>query len=149
METWEKELVDMMKNSSETPDALLYRLRYVAPEDLDAIYNGTLRLLRLSGKAARVFALHKGDDAAAVDWIQHGAGREFMERRDTIRAMDSDARGRAIHRLAAEMEEEAAGSRAPFRARRVDWFSLALGIVYGKRDFEAVAIAPGFLTPTA
>lgn len=26
METWEKELVDMMKNSSETPDALLYRL---------------------------------------------------------------------------------------------------------------------------
>lgn len=69
METWEKELVDMMKNSSETPDALLYRLRYVAPEDLDAIYNGTLRLLRLSGKAARVFALHRGDDAAAVDWI--------------------------------------------------------------------------------
>ena len=49
METWERELVDMMKNSSETPDALLYRLRYVKPEDLDAVYNGTLRLLRLSG----------------------------------------------------------------------------------------------------
>ena len=144
----EKELVALMKDSKETPDELFYRMRYVKPEDLDAVYNGTLRLLRLSGKAARVFVMHKGDDSAAIDWL-HGQGREFMERRDAIRRMDSDARGRAIHKLAAEMEEEAAGSRVPFRAGRVDGFSLALGIVYGKRDFEAVAIAPGFLTPTA
>ena len=143
----EKELVALMKDSKETPDELFYRMRYVKPEDLDAVYNGTLRLLRLSGKAARVFVMHKGG-LAAIDWL-HGQGREFMERRDAIRRMDSDARGRAIHKLAAEMEEEAAGSRVPFRARRVAWFSLALGIVYGKRDFEAVAIAPDFLTPTA
>ena len=37
----EKELVSLMEASGETPDALLYRLRFAPPEQLDTLYNGT------------------------------------------------------------------------------------------------------------
>ena len=142
----EKELVSLMEASGETPDALLYRLRFAPPEQLDTLYNGTLHILRLSGKAARVFAIHTEDSAAAMEWVYSGRGQAFTKRRDAIRKMIPADRGRAVHVLAGDMEKAARRARVRFSPRRVDWFTIALCIVYGKRPAEAVALAPDFLT---
>lgn len=142
----EKELVSLMEASGETPDALLYRLRFAPPEQLDTLYNGTLHILRLSGKAVRVYAIHTEDSAAAMEWVYSGRGQAFTKRRDAIRKMIPADRGRAVHVLAGDMEKAARRARVRFSPRRVDWFTIALCIVYGKRPAEAVALAPDFLT---
>lgn len=139
----EKELVDLMNANTETVDELMYRLRYAPPEALDAIYNGVLHALRLSGKATRVFSIQGGEDKNAFSWAYRGKGRHFYKRRPKIRNMEPAARGRAVFALADDMRHAAERGHVHFKPCRVDWFTIALCIVYGKRPTEAVAAATG------
>ena len=81
-----------------------------------------------------------------MEWIYAGRGQAFTKRREDIRKMSAADRGRAVHVLAGDMEKAARRARVRFSPRRVDWFTIALCIVYGKRPAEAVALAPDFLT---
>ena len=97
----EKELVDLMNANTETVDELMYRLRYAPPEALDAIYNGVLHALRLSGKATRVFSIQGGDDENAFSWAYRGKGRRACPFQALPRGLVHDC---PLHRVRQEAD---------------------------------------------
>lgn len=129
----DKDLVKLFRESKETPDEMLTRLRYEPPERLDELYSFVIRGLKESGKAERVFSILSADTGAAMTWLMFDTGKIYLHRCETIRKMSPAERGRAVHGLAKTMHTHATLSpRVTFDPSRVDWWALALTVVYGK-----------------